>query len=301
MSGPSPSIAVVMSTYNGASYVEAQLESILAQDCPNVHVVVRDDGSSDETVAILRPYADRGDIEFIEGHNVGLVSSFIGLVAHVAGKYDYVALCDQDDIWHRDKLSRAVAMLGPLDQGMPQLYCSEYTYCDESMNPTGRSHLNQIGVTFETQLYENMVSGNTCVLNRRLSELVAEAGIEGVYCHDWWISLIACALGGLVFDDFSSLDYRRTGSNASPSGTHGLKLLVRRVKIFFGRGELGNVTMQLERLYKLFAPQMPAAKRAFLERFLRGGRVRKLATPARLRQRLVDEAALRLLFLVGLL
>lgn len=290
-----------MSTYNGAPYVEAQLTSILAQDCPNVHVVVRDDGSADETVAILRQYADRGDLELIEGQNVGLVSSFIGLVAHVAGKYDYVALCDQDDVWHPDKLSRAIAMLGPLDQNAPQLYCSEYTYCDESMHPTGRSHLNQNGVTFETQLYENMVSGNTCVLNRRLAELVAAAGTEGVYCHDWWISLIACALGGLVFDDFSSLDYRRTGSNASPSGTHGLELLMRRAKIFFGRGELGNVTMQLKRLYELFAPEMPATKRAFLERFLRGGRVRKATTPVRLRQRLIDEAALRLLFLAGLL
>lgn len=199
-----PSIAVVVSTYNGASYVGNQLDSVLAQDCPNVHIVVRDDGSSDDTLTVLRAYAARGDIELIEGQNVGVVPSFIQLISHVAEEYDYVALCDQDDIWHPDKLSRAIGLLAPRDQSVPQLYCSEYTYCDESMHPTGRSHLNRIGVSFQTQLYENMVSGNTCVCNRRLAELTAAAGTTGVYCHDWWISLIACALGELVFDDFSS-------------------------------------------------------------------------------------------------
>lgn len=301
MSELSPSIAVVISSYNGSSYIEEQLASVLAQDCANVHVVVRDDGSADGTVGLLRPYAARGDVELIEGNNVGVVASFIELVSHVAGRYDYVALCDQDDVWHSDKLSRAIGLLRELDQGAPQLYCSEYTYCDESMRPTGRSHLNRIGVSFETQLYENMVSGNTCVMNRRLSELVASAGREGVYCHDWWISLVACALGGIVFDDFSSLEYRRTGSNASPSGTHGLSLLLRRVRIFFTNGELANVTMQLRRLHELYADEMPSDRRDFLVRFLQGGRLRKALTPRRLRQRLVDELALRALFLAGML
>lgn len=86
-----PSIAVVVSTYNGALYIAEQLDSVLAQDYPNVHIVVRDDGSSDGTLSILRSYAARGDIELVEGENVGVVSSFLGLVSHVAEAYDYVA------------------------------------------------------------------------------------------------------------------------------------------------------------------------------------------------------------------
>lgn len=301
MSKTSPSIAVVVSTYNGAAYIEEQLASIFSQDYPTVHVVVRDDGSTDDTLSLLRRHAESGDIELIEGHNIGVAKSFIELITSVADAYDYVALCDQDDVWHPDKLSRAIGSLSLLDQSKPQLYCSEYTFCDESMHPVGRSHLNHIGVNFQTQLYDNMVSGNTCVLNHRLAQLVSAAGTEGVYCHDWWISLVACALGSLVFDDFSSLEYRRTGSNASPTGTGGLALLARRIRVFFTNSGLADVTLQLNRLYSLYSGDMHVEKRALLERFLQGGRFRKAFTPMRLRQHLQDELALRLLFLMGLL
>lgn len=296
-----PSIAVVVSTYNGSRYIAEQLDSVLAQDYPNVHIVVRDDGSSDGTLSILRSYAARGDIELIEGENVGVVSSFLGLVSHVAGTYDYVALCDQDDVWHPDKLSRAVSLLAPRDQTLPQLYCSEHTLCDASMRPVGKSHLNRIGVSFQTQLYENIVFGNTCVFNRRLAERVAEAGIDGVYSHDWWISLVACALGELTFDNFSSLDYRRTGANVSPSGMGGFAFLLRRIKIFFVNEGLASTTTQLRRLYELYADEMDPQKRAFIELFLQGGRLRKVFVRTRLRQKISDEIALRLLFLLGLL
>lgn len=296
-----PSIAVVVSTYNGARYIAEQLDSVLAQDYPNVHIVVRDDGSSDGTLSILRSYAARGDIELVEGENVGVVSSFLGLVSHVAEAYDYVALCDQDDVWHPDKLSRAVSLLAQRDQTLPQLYCSEHTLCDASMRPVGKSHLNRIGVSFRTQLYENIVFGNTCVFNRRLAERVAEVGIDGVYSHDWWISLVACALGELTFDNFSSLDYRRTGANVSPSGMGGFAFLLRRIKIFFVNEGLASTTTQLRRLYELYADEMDPQKRAFIELFLQGGRLRKVFVPARLRQKISDEIALRLLFLFGLL
>lgn len=146
-----------------------------------------------------------------------------------------------------------------------------------------------------------MVLGNTCVLNQRLAQTIASAGTTGVYCHDWWIALVATSLGELTFDDFLCLDYRRTGSNASPAGTSGMSLLRYRIRTFFVDRQLDNVTIQLQRLFDLYADSLSLEHRTLLERFLKGGRLKKAFTPVRLRQMLRDEVALRLLFLIHLL
>lgn len=294
-----PCVAVVMSTYNGAAHVAQQVESVLAQDLPNVRLFVRDDGSTDATLEILRPYAEQERLVLFAEENKGVTRSFVELVVHVADDYDYVAFCDQDDVWHADKLSRAIEVLSPHDQTLPLLYGSECFYCDKDMRRLGKSHLNRRGVSLATTLYENIASGNTQVMNRTLARLVAQAGPEGVYYHDWWVTLLACALGEVYFDDAACIDYRRTGENVSPSGMDPLRLLLFRARSFLKGGQLARVTTQLERLYALFAPDMRADRRELLVRFLEGGRLRKALTPTRLRQRLFDELSLRLLFVAG--
>lgn len=298
---PNNSVIVVMSTYNGEEHLREQIDSILAQDHQPVSLLVRDDGSTDGTVQILEKYEKQGALELIRGENLGVVGSFISLIARVADSADYIALSDQDDVWHADKLSRALHVLATHDQAIPQLYCSEYIFCDAEMNPVGASHLNQIGVDFPTMLYENMVSGNTVVINRTLAKVVRDAGREGVYTHDWWLGLLATALGELTYDDFASLDYRRTGSNASPTGTSAANIMRKRIETFFVKNQLGDVTRQLEKLQQLYGAQMNSQKRALLSRFLEGGRVRKAFVPVRLRQKPVEELALRAMFLLGML
>ncbi|WP_273382247.1 glycosyltransferase family 2 protein [Enorma phocaeensis] len=292
-------VAVVMSTYNGAVHLREQVESVLAQDYPSLELIVRDDGSSDGTVEILEEYEHAGALRLIRGENRGVVGSFLDGIAQAPPNAAFVALCDQDDVWHSDKISRAVAVLSTRDNAIPQMYCSEYMFCDADMNPRERSHLNRIGVGFPTMLYENMVSGNTVVINRKLADLIAAAGREGVYTHDWWLGLVATALGELTYDDFVSLEYRRTGSNASPTGTSAWNILRYRVRTFFKGEQLRDITVQLRRLYDLYADKMPAQRRRLLERFLFGGRAAKALVPVRLRQKPIEELALRVLFLMG--
>lgn len=294
-----PKIAVVMSTYNGAGHLREQVDSVLSQKGVDLRLFVRDDGSRDDTVAILEDYAAAGALELIPGENLGVVGSFLAGLAAVPEGYDYVALCDQDDVWHDDKLARAVKVLSSKDASVPQVYAAEYMFCDAQMKPQGRSRLNRNGVDYAKMLYENMTSGNTMVINRALLELVVSAGREGVYCHDWWISLVGSALGELTYDDFSCLEYRRTGSNASPTGNGGLALLRYRVRTFFAGEGLGRITEQLRKLDECFGDAMDAQKRELLHRFLHGGRLAKAFAPVRLRQKLPEELALRLLFLLG--
>ncbi|WP_197407442.1 glycosyltransferase family 2 protein [Olsenella massiliensis] len=296
-----PSVAVVMSTYNGADHLVEQLESVLGQDVGALSVLVRDDGSSDGTLELLRSYASAGNVELVKGENLGVTRSFLDALSRVPRSVEYVALCDQDDVWHADKLSRALDVLEAKGRDLPRLYCSEYTFCDADMRPQGRSRLNRIGVDFPKMLFENRGSGNTMVLNRRLVDLVVEAGPDDVYCHDWWIALVATAVGELTYDDVSTLEYRRTGSNASPTGSGGLRLLRYRVRTFLQRGQLDDVTRQLGKLEAVFGERMDARRRDLLKRALRGGRLTKALTPLRLRQTLAGELALRVLFLAGLL
>lgn len=298
---PLPEIAVVVSTYNGQEHIAEQIDSVLAQDVPHIRVYVRDDGSTDGTVELLEDYERRGLVFLTRGKNVGVVRSFIEAISLVPSEVPYIALCDQDDIWHPDKLSRALEVLSSHDGEKPLYYCAEYTFCDAEMRPQSRSHLARGTLDLAKMLYENATSGNTCVINRALAERVARAGAQGVYCHDWWLALVASALGEVVHDDFSCLEYRRTGSNASPTGLGRMAILRYRIKTFFNKGELRNVTDQLVRLDEVFGEEMPAERRRLLSRFLSGGGLRKALAPVRLRQRLTDELALRLLFLLGLL
>lgn len=294
-----PKIAVVMSTYNGADHLREQIESVLGQEGTRLRLYVRDDGSKDDTLAILKAYEAKGDLELIPGKNRGVVGSFLDCLAHVPEGFDYVALCDQDDVWHADKLCRALEVLAKKDNSIPQVYASEYVFCDAQMNPQGRSHLNQNGVDYAKMLYENMTSGNTMVINRVLADAIVKAGREGVYCHDWWISLVGSALGELTYDDYPCLEYRRTGSNASPTGSGGLKLLRYRIRTFFAGEGLEKITEQLRKLDACFGDGLSPRKRELLHRFLDGGRFAKAFAPVRLRQKLPEEIALRLLFLAG--
>ena len=294
-----PKIAVVMSTYNGAEHLKEQIDSVLAQEGVALRLFVRDDGSKDRTLDILRDYESKNELELIPGENLGVVGSFLDGLSHVPKGYDYVALCDQDDVWHADKLKRALDVLSTKDGSIPQVYASEYVFCDARMNPQGRSHLNQTGVDYAKMLYENMTSGNTMVFNRMLLDLIVQAGRDGVYCHDWWISLVATALGELTYDDYPCLEYRRTGSNASPTGSGGLKLLRYRIRTFFAGDGLEKTTAQLQKLDDCFGGMMRPEKRELLHRFLYGGRFAKAFAPVRLRQKVSDEVALRLLFVLG--
>ena len=97
-------LAVLMSTYNGSKYLRQQLESILNQVCDcEIDIWVRDDGSSDDTLKILREYAAFGRLRWYTGENLKPARSFLDLVKHCPG-YDYYAFSDQDDVWYPNKL-----------------------------------------------------------------------------------------------------------------------------------------------------------------------------------------------------
>lgn len=106
-----PTVSVLMSTYNGAKYIREQIDSILNQKDVNVELLIRDDGSSDNTAEICKEYQKKNtNIRFYQGENIGVGKSFMELLKK-APEADYYSFSDQDDVWLEDKLSRAVKMI----------------------------------------------------------------------------------------------------------------------------------------------------------------------------------------------
>src|SRR5262245_1468649 len=104
----SDNIDVVMATYNGATYVKEQIDSILAQDYPSIRLLISDDGSTDATPQILQEYAKKHPSIItllpFDG-NKGVVGNFSRLLSYTTAYY--VLFSDQDDVWNKDKVSKS--------------------------------------------------------------------------------------------------------------------------------------------------------------------------------------------------
>lgn len=233
-------IAILLSTCNGARYIAEQLESLRQQTYPHWDLWIRDDGSTDETVALVRDFMDRMEkdsekkelsgnkITLHTGKNIGASASFLELLRQCDEDYAGYAFCDQDDIWLPGKLERAVHWLDSgtdevsafADTGVPRLYHCRQIIMDEKGNRTGLSPLPR-NTGYRNALVQNQVVGCTMVINARLRDLMTAlpAVAEKVVLHDWWAYLLASAYGIVFYDNHPAILFRRHEKTATPVTT----------------------------------------------------------------------------------
>jgi glycosyltransferase involved in cell wall biosynthesis len=210
-------VDVLMSTFNGERYLEQQLRSILTQDHSDLRIIVRDDNSTDGTRAILTRASAKDRrllVEYGERH-IGAVASFMNLLSRVSKRTGFVAFADQDDVWDRDKITRAVSVLANLGTDEPGLYCSRMIVTNEFLQPIGRSPPWLRRPSFSNALVENIANGCTIALNQPAISLFR--GFRPPVCataHDWWCYLTVSAFGTVVYDPQPSMRYRLHGHNA---------------------------------------------------------------------------------------
>jgi len=205
-----------MALYQGERFLRAQLDSLAAQDVP-WRLVVGDDGSTDTGPQIVQEFVREwpGRVELRAGPRLGAAANFMALLAGLPEAPGHVALADQDDVWHTDKLSRALAALDPCGD-RPALYCSRVRICNEALRPLGLSRLPVRPPSFRHALVQNLVQGNTAVLNPTAAALALAAaqGAGKVVMHDWWLYQLVTGAGGRVIQDpLPSLLYRQHGTN----------------------------------------------------------------------------------------
>jgi glycosyltransferase involved in cell wall biosynthesis len=215
MSAPAsdrPDITILLSTYNGKRFLAAQLESFLAQSHENWILYWRDDGSDDESVAIMRAFADRiGAGRCVEspssGPHLGAASSFLTLLAENTAA-EVIAFADQDDVWLPEKLHHAAEQIMQAG-GRPMLYCARQYLVDENLQGSKLSVSHANTPDFPACLTQNIANGNTLVLNAAASALVAAMGQPEGTVHDWWSYIVVSACGGtIIFDERPQVLYR---------------------------------------------------------------------------------------------
>lgn len=213
-----PKVAILLCTYHGQHYLAEQLDSFLAQSHSNWEVWASDDGSEDDTHAILEAYRQKwpaGRLSLHFGPAEGFAANFLSLTRKSSIEADYYAYSDQDDVWEVDKLERAVRWLETIPRNIPALYCSRTRLVDAENNEIGLSPLFSKPPSFANALMQNIGGGNTMVFNNAARELLREAGEDTpVITHDWWAYMVVTGCGGKVFyDNYPSLRYRQHDGN----------------------------------------------------------------------------------------
>ncbi|WP_257985253.1 glycosyltransferase family 2 protein [Bacillus sp. T33-2] len=264
-------VQVLMSTYNGEKYVVQQIQSLLDQDHRNLQILIRDDGSRDDTLSILEQFSRKNkNIIFIKGANEGVISSFFELVLNASEDADYYAFCDQDDFWKPSKVSRAVKLLDKEDSDVPLLYLSRLDIVDEQLSFLKHSQIPPQGISLKNAIIQNIATGCTIVFNKAMLTLFKShiPQVEKVSMHDAWFYLLGTAFGKVIYDEQSHILYRQHSSNTLGMADNKLKSAVVRYKAFKKQGHLKPFTLQTEEFYRLFKPQLNGQQRKLIEDFL---------------------------------
>lgn len=228
-------VTILLSTYNGSEFLQEQLDSLYKQTYSNITILVRDDGSIDSTVSILETEQQKGHLSLLQKNiNLGPALSFFELLKYAAlTDTEYIAFCDQDDVWLPEKVERAIAGLSKFKNNTPAMYCTKVELVDESLNHLYFSDSpKKIG--FGNSLVENIATGCTVVLNRKAINLLCKNLPSEPQMHDWWCYIVISCFGVVVFDPTPTIKYRQHNNNTIGVATNSITRLYRKFCRFFG-------------------------------------------------------------------
>ena len=237
-------VAVLLCTYNGERYLRQQLDSIVIPDGCEGRIVASDDGSTDGTLSLLRSYAHGpggAQLSLRNGPGCGHRANFLSLLCSPEIEADVFAFCDQDDVWHSDKLGRAINALQGVTPDTPALYCARTRSLSEGGDIIGYSPLFRRPPAFANALVQNIAGGNTMVMNAAARRLLLAAGNVDVVMHDWWAYLLVSGAGGVViYDPEPSLDYRQHTGNVVGANLGWYSRVARYLKFLGGDNRAWN-------------------------------------------------------------
>lgn len=235
-----PQVVILLCTMNGQRFLEEQLDSINKQTYPHWKLWVSDDGSQDDTLAILRRFqtsCGEDRVCIISGPGKGFASNFSCLACKLELEADYYAYADQDDIWHPQKIARALNWLTDIRPDVPALYCGRTCLVDEKGSEIGLSPLFARPPSFANALVQSIAGGNTMIFNNSARALLLEAGPNlDIVSHDWWLYILVTGCGGMVFfDPQPTIYYRQHGHNLV-GDNRSLAAILKRLRMILGGG-----------------------------------------------------------------
>lgn len=212
-----PKVTILLAARNGAEFICQQLESYRAQTYSNWELVVSDDGSSDDTLALIHEFAKSVSqrVVILEGPRQGFWQNFASMIRSPDVSGDLFGYSDQDDVWFAHKLADAVAWFERIPQDEPALFCTRTQLVTRQGEPMGFSREFGRAPGFANALVQNLGGGNTMIFNRAGQLALQKTPPEAqMVAHDWWTYQIITGVGGLVhYDPRPSLAYRQHEEN----------------------------------------------------------------------------------------
>lgn len=212
-------IDILLATYNGEKFLEAQLDSILNQTYSNFRLLISDDCSSDNTRKILEQYKEKDNriVVFFQKENLGVIKNFEFLLKNVEN--EYYMFSDQDDIWKKEKIEKS---LKKLQESNADLVYSDLEVVDENLKVTYTSYWKLKGIyskikkynNFESLYLNNFITGCTIISKKELIEKVLPLPNTSKYVlHDYWIPLIISQQGKIDYIEEPLIKYRQHKNN----------------------------------------------------------------------------------------
>jgi hypothetical protein len=304
-----PCVAILLSTFNGERYLGEQLHSYMSQTHENWRLYWRDDGSTDDSLALVAAFANgpgRGRCIYVpEDGQLHATASFLTLLRMaLRGGASFFAFSDQDDVWLPEKLTHAVAALGHVNDGRPTLYFCARTLVDSALQPIGQAPALRRPPGFPAALTQNVIPGCCMILNRAAAQLIVSAEVPDRTWHDWWCYLVVSAGDGLVIGgDSRDILYRQHAGNLVGEPLrfwHRTAAAVRR-----GRDPFISLLWRHVAALQARPGLLPDRTHTTLEAIVdasRGGvfaRARALFIPGFVRQTWLETLVFRLWFLLG--
>ncbi|WP_380872513.1 hypothetical protein ACFB49_34440 [Sphingomonas sp. DBB INV C78] len=299
---------VLLSSFRSRDFIREQLESIVGQDEVEVRLIVRDDGSDDDTMSMLQELAATDSrIMLIRGKNLGVVGSVFELLkAEQTAEAPFIAFADHDDIWPRGRLARQLTALSALPADQPALCFGAFLRVNARGAPIDGDPVLPPLPDKGALLSENQVPGCTMVMNQAAHKLVASnlPPADRIFMHDWWVEQVIAFTGTIIRVEDVVLHYRQHGANmiGAPSDFRIWRDRLARIRRLRGQHPLLS---QVRELHRRYGERMSVADRARIERFIRaadGSLAERLASVSAAgfrRARRSDDLFLRLLLLIG--
>ena len=249
-------IDILLATYNGERFLREQIDSILSQDYKFWRLLIRDDGSHDATLSIINEYQVLYPTKIFllddDEDHLGVVRCFSKLMQ--SSESQYVALCDQDDVWLPEKLKDQIDIMLKKELELtalcPLLLHSDLQVIDQHKNvmadsfwnfqnyrPTLMNALNRL-------LIQNYVTGCTVLANRALIDISIPVPNE-VVMHDWWLELVATCNGAVFHMNKPTVLYRQHEDNDTGAKKWGLQYILQMIA-----GGRDNMQKQLLKTYR---------------------------------------------------
>lgn len=232
-------LQILLATYNSSRFLREQLDSILAQDCRGFELLVRDGGSTDDTLEIIDEYQRKypETIRFLEQKPASALENFSALLT--ASTAPLIMFSDHDDVWKQDKVRLSLGKYREMEakygSRMPILVFTDSEVVDDNQFPISRSmfryqNINTHELTLNRLIVQNVPSGNTMLVNRALVELALPVPSAAVM-HDHWLTLVAATTGKFGFLDIPTVSYRQHSDNVYGAFRYTLPAFLRKLKL----------------------------------------------------------------------